>query len=132
MGKIIESDCGNITTLADDAIPNEVTITNLAKTKITEVLELESDESFLRIVVDGGGCAGFQYRFGIHDEIEDDDIVNEWDGGKLVIDSMSMTYMKGSTIGFEDSFGGEHFSVNNPESSSECGCGSSFGMDMDY
>ena len=131
MGKVIESGCGNITTLAGEEVPNIITVTEDAQSKIIEILKDEDDGSFLRVGVGGGGCAGFQYMFGIHDEIEDDDYVNIWDGGKLVVDSMSMEYMKGATISFMDSFGGEHFSVENPEASSQCGCGSSFDMEME-
>lgn len=130
MSKIVESDCGNITILAGDEIPDAVIVTETAMAKINEILKEEDEGSFLRVGVAGGGCSGFQYMFGIHNELEDDDIINEWDGGKLVVDSTSIIYMKGATVDFVNDFGGEHFAIDNPESSSECGCGSSFAMDM--
>lgn len=126
MSKIIESDCGNITTLAGDEILNEINVTDAAQTKITEILENEADGSFLRVGVSGGGCSGFQYMFGIHDEIEEDDTINEWNGGKVVVDSMSMEYMKGSTVDYIKEVMSEHFSIDNPGVTSQCGCGESF------
>ena len=132
MSKIIETDCGNVTELAGDEVSAEVFLTESAQTKINEILQEENEGSFLRVAVNGGGCSGFQYFFGIMDDIEEEDIVKEWDGGKLVVDNTSMEYIKGATIDFVDSFMGEHFSVDNPLATSSCGCGSSFDMDMDY
>ena len=128
MSKVIESDCGNVTILADDSIPNEIGVTDTAKFKITELLKDEDGDTFLSVGVSGGGCSGFQYIFGLHNEIDEDDIINEWEGGKLVVDSMSITYMKGATIDFIDNFEGEHFSVENPEATSQCGCNNSFNI----
>jgi len=126
MTKIIESDCGNVTTLAGDDVDDIITVSDTAKTRISSVLEDTDEGSFLRIGVQGGGCSGFQYVFGIHNEIEEDDYVNVWDGGKVVVDSMSMEYMKGSTLQYIKELGGEFFSVENPLATSSCGCGSSF------
>ena len=127
MSKVIETDCGNVTTLADDSVPNEVFVSESAKVKITEILKDESDGSFLRIGVYGGGCSGFQYKFGIHDVTEDDDVINEWDDGKVVVDAMSIEYMKGATLDYVKDLMSEHFSIDNPSATSSCGCGESFG-----
>ena len=129
MSKIIESDCGNVTVLAGDDIENSVGVTESAKQKITELLKTEEDGSFLRVGVSSGGCSGFQYVFGIHNEKEEDDFTNEWDGGSLVVDSVSMQYMKGATLDFIKEISGEFFSVNNPGATSYCGCQSSFSYD---
>ncbi len=130
MSNIIESGCGNVTTLSDDAVPDVFYVSDIAKDKITEILKDEAEGSFLRVGVYGGGCSGFQYMFGLHNELEEDDIILEWENGKAVVDSTSIQYLKGSTINFEISFGGEQFSVENPLATSECGCGSSFGYEM--
>ena len=64
--------------------------------------------------------------FGFDDEIDEGDVINEWDNGRLVVDDVSIEYMKGATVDFVSDFGGEYFVVNNPLAKSECGCGSSF------
>lgn len=127
MGKIIESGCGNTTELADDDVADEIFLTEEAQAKITEIISESDDGSFLRVGVQGGGCSGFQYFFGIMDDLDEkDDIIKEWDGGKLVVDMLSMEYMKGATIGYVSEWLGAHFTVDNPLAKSHCGCGSSF------
>ncbi len=128
MSKVIESGCGNVTTLAGDEILGEVLVTDEAKVKIQELCDGQNEGSFLRVAVQGGGCSGFQYYFGFDTEIEDTDILNEWDGGSVVVDEISMDFIKGSTIDYVNSFMGEHFHVINVQAKSECGCGSSFSV----
>ena len=129
--KIIESGCGNTTILAGDEVANEIYVSDSAKVKIEELCNVEDSGTFLRVVVMGGGCSGFQYTFGLDKDLEDTDIVNDWGTGKLVIDDMSIEFMKGATIQFTNDFDGEYFHVDNPEASSQCGCGSSFSYGMD-
>lgn len=128
MSKIIESGCGNTTILADDEVPNEVYISDEAKSQIEKICESEDLGSFLRVAVMGGGCAGFQYIFGLDTDIEDDDIINDWGSAKLVVDHMSMEYMKGSTIDYVEENMSAFFKVNNALASSQCGCGTSFAV----
>ena len=127
MSKIIESDCGNTTILAGDDIANEVYVSEEAKAKIAQLCqEEEAPGTFLRVAVMGGGCSGFQYMFGLDTDLEDDDIITDWTTGKLVVDNMSIEFMKGATINYISDFGGEFFQVDNPLATSQCGCGSSF------
>ena len=128
MSKIIESDCGNITTLADDEVSNEIFVSEDAKERIQKLCSEEDTGTFLRIAVQAGGCTGFQYYFGFDTEMEDDDIVTEWNGGKVVVDSTSIELMKGATIEYIKGIMGEHFKVINDLARSECGCGSSFSV----
>lgn len=130
MSNIFETDCGNVTVLADNTVPDTFYVSDGAKNKITEILKEEDEGSFLRVGVYGGGCSGFQYMFGLHNIIEEDDIAVVWNDGKVVVDAASMQYIKGSTINFETSFGGEQFAVENPFATSECGCNQSFSMDI--
>jgi len=130
-GKIIESGCGNTTILAGDDIANEIYVSDSAKAKIEEMCKDEAAGTFLRVAVMGGGCSGFQYMFGLDTDLEDIDIVNDWGTGRLVVDDMSIEFMKGAMVNFTDDFDGEYFHVDNPEATSECGCGSSFGYGMD-
>lgn len=90
----------------------------------------QNDKLQLRIAVDSGGCSGFQYVFKMEDpSITDDDIVFERDGSKVVVDSGSLEFIKGSTIDFEQELIRSSFAVvNNPQSESACGCGSSFAV----
>ncbi len=128
MSKIIETDCGNITTLAGDEVPNEIIVTEDAKIRIQDLCSFEDQGTFLRVAVQAGGCTGFQYHFGFDTVMEADDVVTEWDGGKVVVDSMSIELMKGATIEYVKSIIGEHFKVMNNLATSTCGCGSSFGV----
>jgi iron-sulfur cluster assembly accessory protein len=126
--EIIESGCGNVTILAGDTVPDEINVTESAKLRIEEIMKNEPEGSFLRAIVEGGGCSGFQYKFAIYDKMFDDDIINEWDGGKVVIDSVSIRYMKGATLDYIRELSGEYFQIRNPSATSKCGCGSSFGV----
>ena len=85
-------------------------------------------DAALRLSVDGGGCSGFTYRFGLADGIDADDIVAETDGVKLVVDPVSIDLVRGCTVDFVDSLGGSSFKVDNPNAASGCGCGSSFAI----
>ena len=85
-------------------------------------------EPVLRLSVDGGGCSGFTYRFGLAEGIDADDVVTETDGVKLVVDGVSIDLVRGCTVDFVDSLGGSSFKVENPNAASGCGCGSSFAI----
>jgi iron-sulfur cluster assembly protein len=79
----------------------------------------------LRVGVRGGGCSGFQYQLAF-DEQRDSDVVFESHGLKLLVDSESLQFVRGSTIDYEESLQGAGFKVNNPNVIAACGCGSSF------
>ncbi len=83
-----------------------------------------------RVSVSGGGCSGFQYGFSFDDKAEADELIIERDGAKMVIDSMSLMYLAGSEVDFIENVGGSYFVINNPNATSSCGCGSSFGIAM--
>ncbi len=82
----------------------------------------------LRLSVDGGGCAGFQYRFEMADEPADDDLEVTTDGVGLLVDSMSLPLVSGSVVDFVENLGGAAFQVRNPNAASNCGCGTSFSV----
>ena len=107
-----------------------VEITENAKTKILDLLKEENDpELKLRTFVQGGGCSGFQYGFTFDNEQNEDDFefpLNE--EFKVVIDSMSMQYLQGAVIDYKDDLMGASFSIKNPQATTTCGCGSSFGV----
>jgi iron-sulfur cluster assembly accessory protein len=82
----------------------------------------------LRIAVTGGGWSGFQYNFAIDDARADDDLVVERDGATVLIDPMSLDFLKGAEIDFVDDLIGQSFKINNPNATSSCGCGTSFSV----
>lgn len=84
--------------------------------------------AILRLSVEGGGCSGFQYKFGMAEQVEADDTVAECDGVQLVVDSVSLDLVRGSAVDFVESLGGAIFQVTNPQAASGCGCGTSFSV----
>ena len=82
----------------------------------------------LRLSVDGGGCAGFQYKFGLEPAANPDDLVVETDGVQLVVDPVSLPFVEGAEVDYVESLGGAAFQVRNPNATSGCGCGTSFAV----
>ena len=82
----------------------------------------------LRITVLGGGCSGFQYDIGYDTHRFDDDIEFKNGDAIVVIDEISLEYIKGSILDYERDFMGERFVINNPNATSSCGCGTSFNL----
>jgi iron-sulfur cluster assembly accessory protein len=105
-----------------------MTLSPSAAARIALIAEKQGKPAALRLAVEGGGCSGFQYRFGLADSIDDDDLVVETDGVKLVIDPISLDLVAGSVVDFVDSLGGSAFKVENPLAAAGCGCGSSFAV----
>src|SRR3954453_21853382 len=104
-------------------IDPEVTVSARAAKKIAAILQAEAQPTMLRVAVTGGGCSGFQYNFALDEVKADDDLVLERDGAVVLIDSMSLDFLKGSEIDFADDLIGAAFKINNPNAQSSCGCG---------
>lgn len=81
----------------------------------------------LRIAVEGGGCSGFQYEIKL-DAPAEDDVVLEGNGERVVVDSVSLPFLAGATIDFTEELIGARFTIDNPNATSSCGCGTSFSM----
>jgi iron-sulfur cluster insertion protein len=107
---------------------NKITLTENAAKRVAWIAARQAKPAILRLAVDGGGCAGFSYRFELADELESDDAVAETDGVKLVVDPISLELVKGSAVDFIEDLGGAAFKVLNPNAQSGCGCGSSFSI----
>lgn len=104
-------------------------ITESAANKIKQLLEEEDIDGLkLRVFVTGGGCSGFQYGFTFDEKQNDDDFVFEQNGITVLIDSMSFQYLVGSEIDYKETLEGSEFIINNPNATTKCGCGSSFGI----
>lgn len=89
----------------------------------------------LRVSVEGGGCSGFQYTFALENiskKLEEGDQVYESNGAVVVTDETSLEFMRGATVDFAEDLLRSSFAViNNPNSESGCGCGTSFSLKMD-
>lgn len=105
-----------------------LTLTTSAAQRIAAIAAKQAKPAILRLSVEGGGCSGFQYRFGLAEAAEADDSVSETDGVKLVVDPVSLDLVGGSVVDFVESLGGAAFRVENPQAAAGCGCGSSFGI----
>ncbi|WP_076071682.1 iron-sulfur cluster insertion protein ErpA [Sphingomonas montana] len=107
---------------------SDIDLTPSAAKRVAFIAQRQGKPAILRLAVDGGGCAGFQYKFGLADLIEQDDTSAVRDGVTLVVDPMSLDLVRGSAVDFVDSLGGSAFRVTNPNAASGCGCGTSFSV----
>ncbi len=110
------------------AVENQVGLTKSAARRIAEILKGEPEGSVLRIGVEGGGCSGFQYTYAITQDRSAEDLVLEDDGARVVIDPVSLDFLRGSKIDFVDDLMGRMFKIHNPAATASCGCGSSFSV----
>jgi iron-sulfur cluster insertion protein len=105
-----------------------ITLTESAAKRVASIALRQDKPAILRLAVDGGGCAGFTYKFELAPGAEADDEVAETAGVKLVVDPFSLELVKGSAVDFVEDLGGAAFKVTNPNAQSGCGCGSSFSV----
>ena len=101
-------------------------VTDRAFARLAEI-GASNEGQALRIAVEGGGCSGFQYDIKL-DQPADDDLILEGQGQKVVVDSISLPFLNGATIDFAEEIIGARFTIENPNASSSCGCGTSFAM----
>jgi iron-sulfur cluster insertion protein len=111
------------------AEPAKTVLTNAAAAKVKKLVKEEGNPNLkLRVVVQGGGCSGFQYGFEFDENVADDDVQIEKDGTIMLIDSMSLQYLGGAEVDYLEGLEGARFVINNPNAKSTCGCGSSFSV----
>lgn len=110
------------------AAAEPVRLTERAAKRIGEILRGEAGAAMLRVAVTGGGCSGFQYDFCIDEARTDDDILIARDDAKVLIDPVSLDFLKGAEIDFVEEMIGAAFRINNPNATSSCGCGTSFSI----
>lgn len=104
-------------------------LTPAAIEKLQDIMAQEQNPNVkLRVFVQGGGCSGFQYGFTLDEQRAEDDWDFEFEGVQVLVDSMSMQYLQGAAIDFQESIHGSNFSINNPNATTTCGCGSSFSV----
>ena len=118
---------GAATYIARVSEPDIILTPNAAK-RVAAIALRQSKPAMLRLAVDGGGCAGFTYRFALADAVEDGDAVARTDGVTLLVDPVSLDLVRGSAVDYVEDLGGAAFKVTNPNAASGCGCGSSFSV----
>ena len=108
-----------------------IVVTPDAAGRICEIMAAEHGDpgaGRLRIVVTGGGCSGFQYHFRIDEGPAEGDVEYRVHGARVVVDDMSLQFLNGSTLQFVQGLEGSYFSLDNPNATSSCGCGTSFAI----
>ncbi|MBY6134656.1 HesB/IscA family protein [Leisingera sp. XS_AS12] len=101
-------------------------VTDRAFARLAEIGAAAQGQA-LRIAVEGGGCSGFQYEIAL-DEAKPDDLVLEGQGEKVVVDTVSLPFLENAVIDFTEELIGARFTIENPNATSSCGCGTSFSM----
>ena len=113
--------------LAEQTQVETVALTPAAADAVRDLLAKRELVGYgLRVYIQGGGCSGYQYGMALDDNFREEDLVTDCHGVKVVVDEVSINYMRGATIDYVDDLMGSGFKVNNPNAVSSCGCGSSF------
>jgi len=107
--------------------PSPILFSDNAASKVRELILEEGNPNLqLRIYVSGGGCSGFQYGFAFEEAAGNEDVVIEKQGVRVLVDPVSLQYLSGAEVDFQDGLDGSRFVIKNPNAKSTCGCGSSF------
>lgn len=110
--------------------PEQLTFTDAGAAKAREVVQSSGKENAaIRIFIKSGGCSGYGYGMAIDDRTLDGDRIFEDRGVRMVVDERSWPLLAGSEVDYVENIMGGGFSVNNPNATSSCGCGSSFRTD---
>jgi iron-sulfur cluster assembly accessory protein len=104
-----------------------VKLTDVAADKVRTLLEQEGrDDLRLRVAVQPGGCSGLIYQLYFDERLLDGDATAEFSGVEVVVDKMSVPYLDGASIDFEDTIQKQGFTIDNPNAAGSCACGDSF------
>ena len=107
-----------------------ITLSDAAIAKVADLIAQEGqDDLALRVAVRPGGCSGFSYEMFFDSEVANDDVqltFGEATPVKVLVDPASSKLLSGATLDFKDGLQGAGFSINNPNATKTCGCGSSF------
>ena len=106
---------------------SDIQLTQSAAKRVAVIAARQAKPAVLRLAVEGGGCAGFSYKFALG-EPESGDTATITDGVQLVVDPVSLDLVRGSAVDYVEELGGSAFKVANPNAASGCGCGSSFSI----
>lgn len=103
-------------------------ISERATIRILQILANEPPGSMLRVSVNGGGCSGFQYAFDIVSRKDPEDLAVERGGVVVLVDPVSLDFLKGAELDFANELIGSAFKIRNPNATASCGCGTSFSV----
>lgn len=108
---------------------SNIELTDSAAARVAELIKKNGDGKIgLRVSVDGGGCSGLMYHYELVDKTNEDDLVIEKNGVKLIVDPVSIPFLEGCQVDFIKELGASFFQVNNPNATAKCGCGNSFSV----
>ena len=120
---------GEVIEMSGSDFASAIAFSEKAARKVGElILRQGRTNPLLRVYIEGGGCSGFQYGFNFEDVADEEDIVIERDGAKLLVDPMSFQYLTGSEIDYKEDLEGSRFVISNPNATTTCGCGMSFSI----
>ncbi|MDQ0734916.1 HesB/IscA family protein [Arthrobacter agilis] len=106
---------------------HEVDLSDVAAGKVRSLLEQEGRTDLrLRVAVQPGGCSGLIYQLYFDERVLDGDAVRDFDGVEVIVDKMSVPYLSGASIDFEDTISKQGFTIDNPNAGGSCACGDSF------
>ena len=114
--------------MSDITTETPVTLSASAAAQINAIMKKMGKQDYLRVAVEGGGCSGFSYKFDFADSDNDDVLLIERDGARVLIDEMSLEFLSGSEIDYANELIGSAFKINNPNATANCGCGTSFSI----
>ena len=115
-----------------EAQPTVVSLSDAAAAKLAELTREETSPDIgLRVYVYSGGCSGYRYGMMLEDQPSTEDSILHANGVRVYIDQNSIPLIQGSEIDYVDTLMGAGFTVNNPNATSGCGCGSSFRTEGD-
>lgn len=113
--------------VTDELATHEIDLTDNAAGKVRSLLEQEGRTDLrLRVAVQPGGCSGLIYQLYFDERMLDGDAVRDFDGVEVIVDKMSVPYLAGATIDFEDTIQKQGFTIDNPNAQGSCACGDSF------
>ncbi|KAI8879546.1 hypothetical protein K501DRAFT_325437 [Backusella circina FSU 941] len=115
------------------SIENGIDISEKAVKQLNQIYSRDNDtEQLLRVLVDSGGCHGYQNKMELTKEVQEDDVVFEKEGAKVVIDAVSLQFLRGSVVDYVQELIGSTFQVvDNPNAKHSCGCNISYDIDLD-
>lgn len=113
--------------LREEVIQDQVSLTPSAVQAVRDLLAKRSLTGYaLRVFVSGGGCSGFQYGMALEANVRPEDQAYDYGDVRVVVDEVSINYLRGATVDYIEDVMGSGFKIENPNAISACGCGSSF------